>query len=114
VPREKNKVTEEQPRGLLFHFVFNMVFASLAIGAGALFGERIPKDKLGIVFLGVALIALLLLPVTRRWERSGIAKRAAEKGPAAQNKRPAEKGPAAEKGRAAEKGPAAEKGKSDS
>lgn len=62
----------DQPRGLAFHWLANMVLASLALFAGALFGERIPRDQLGIAFVAVAAVALALVPLTRYWERSGI------------------------------------------
>ncbi|HEX2259911.1 MAG TPA: hypothetical protein VHJ40_09255, partial [Actinomycetota bacterium] len=47
-----------------------------ALTAGVLFGERIPRDKLGLWVLIIVLVALLLVPVTRRWERTGIENRA--------------------------------------
>ena len=65
----------DQPRSFTFHWIVNIVLASLALFAGALFGERIPKDKLGLAFLGVVAVALALVPLTRRWEHAGIEKR---------------------------------------
>lgn len=63
---------QDQPRGILFHWVANMFFAGVALFSGILFGLELPKDKvLPIIVLG----ALILIPVTRRWERSGIHKR---------------------------------------
>lgn len=68
-------VTQEEPRGLLFHWVANMFFAGVALFSGVLFGLDVPTDKaVAIVVLG----ALFLMPVTRRWERSGMQKRQAE------------------------------------
>jgi len=55
----------------------NILLATLALFAGALFGERIPKDKLGLAFLGVLAVALALVPLTRHWESVGIEKRRA-------------------------------------
>lgn len=63
---------QEQPRGVLFHWVANMFFAGVALFSGILFGLELSKDRvLPIIVLG----ALILIPVTRRWERSGIHKR---------------------------------------
>lgn len=65
----------EESRGLLFHWVANMFFAGVALFSGVLFGLDVPTDKaVAIVVLG----ALLLIPVTRRWERTGMQKRQAE------------------------------------
>lgn len=66
---------QEEPRGLFFHWVANMFFAGVALFSGVLFGLDAPTDKaVAIVVLG----ALLLIPVTRRWERTGMQKRQAE------------------------------------
>ena len=67
---------ESKPRGVIFHWAANIVFATLALTAGVLFGERIPRDKLGLWVLIIVLVALLLVPLTRRWERTGIENRA--------------------------------------
>lgn len=67
--------TDPRPRGVLFHWVANIVFASLALFAGVIFGERIPREKYGLVFFIIASVALLLVPLTRSWERAGIEKR---------------------------------------
>lgn len=69
---------QEQPRGILFHWMANMAFAGIALGAGALFGLRVPGDRMGLVFAAIASVALLMIPVTRKWDRDGIAKRQAE------------------------------------
>jgi threonine/homoserine efflux transporter RhtA len=66
---------EEEPRGLLFHWVANMFFAGIALFSGVLFGLEVPNDK---AILIVVVGALILIPVTRRWERTGIQKRQAE------------------------------------
>ncbi|MGI8427207.1 MAG: hypothetical protein ACR2FO_07940 [Actinomycetota bacterium] len=71
----------ERPRSFAFHWIVNILLATLALFAGALFGERIPKDKLGLAFMGVAAVALALVPLTRRWENAGIEKRRAGPGP---------------------------------
>lgn len=66
---------EEEPRGLLFHWVANMFFAGIALYSGVLFGLEAPLDRaLVIIVVG----ALILIPVTRRWERTGMQKRQAE------------------------------------
>jgi hypothetical protein len=66
---------QEEPRGLLFHWVANMFFAGVVLFSGVLFGVEVPTDKaIAIVVFG----ALLLIPVTRRWERTGMQKRQAE------------------------------------
>ena len=67
---------ESKPRGVIFHWAANVVSATLALTAGVLFGERIPRDKLGLWVLIIILVGLLLVPVTRRWERTGIENRA--------------------------------------
>lgn len=68
-------VMQEEPRGLLFHWVANMFFAGVALFSGVLFGLEVPTDKaVAIVVMG----ALILIPVTRRWERNGMQKRQAE------------------------------------
>ena len=72
------KPTEEKPRPLLFHWFANMFFASLALGGGILFGERVPPDRVRLLPILIPAIGLLLIPLTRRWERSGIEKRRAE------------------------------------
>jgi threonine/homoserine efflux transporter RhtA len=66
---------QEEPRGLLFHWVANMFFAGIALFSGVLFGLEVPKNS---AFLIVVVGALILIPVTRRWERTGIQKRQAE------------------------------------
>jgi hypothetical protein len=66
---------EEESRGLLFHWVANMFFAGIALFSGVLFGLEIPVEK---AILVVVVGALILIPVTRRWERTGIQKRQAE------------------------------------
>jgi hypothetical protein len=71
---------ESKPRGVIFHWAANIVFATLALTAGVLFGERIPRDKLGLWVLIIVLVGLLLVPVTRRWERTGIENRARARG----------------------------------
>jgi hypothetical protein len=72
------KETEEKPRGILFHWVANMFFASLALAGGILFGERVPESKLGLLPILVPAVGLALIPLTRRWERMGIERRKAE------------------------------------
>ncbi len=67
---------ESKPKGVIFHWAANIVFATLALTAGVLFGERIPRDKLGLWVLIIVVVALLLVPVTRGWERTGIENRA--------------------------------------
>lgn len=69
---------EEKPRGILFHWVGNMFFAGLALAGGIIFGERVPQSRLGLLPILVPAIGLLLIPVTRRWERIGIERRKAE------------------------------------
>jgi hypothetical protein len=66
---------EEESRGLLFHWVANMFFAGIALFSGVLFGLEIPMEK---AILVVVVGALILIPVTRRWERTGIQKRRSE------------------------------------
>ena len=67
---------QKQPqRSFIFHWLANILFASVALFAGLIFGEKIPRDKLGMAFAGVALVALAMVPLTRRWEKAGIAKR---------------------------------------
>lgn len=68
-------VIQEQPRGLLFHWVANMFFAGVALFSGVLFGLQVPTDKAVLI---VVVGALVLIPVTRRWERTGMAKRMAQ------------------------------------
>jgi hypothetical protein len=70
--------TEEKPRSVFFHWVGNMFFASLALAGGILFGERVPANRLGLLPILVPAIGLLLIPLTRRWERKGIEKRKTE------------------------------------
>lgn len=70
---------EEKPRSIFYHWIANIAFASLALAAGALFGERIPKERFPIAAAAVTAVALALVPVTRRWEMSGIEKRRLEK-----------------------------------
>ena len=70
---------DSRPRGVLFHWVGNIFFASLALFGGVLFGERIPRERFGLVAVIIALVALLLVPITRSWERSGIEKRRRER-----------------------------------
>lgn len=62
----------EEPRGIAFHWLANMVLASIALFAGVLFGERIPREQLGVAFLAVSAVALALVPLTRYWEKTGI------------------------------------------
>lgn len=69
---------DEQPRGLLFHWVANILLATLAVFSGVLFGERIPRNRLGLLAAAVMVAGLLLIPLTRRWERAGIRKRQAD------------------------------------
>jgi uncharacterized membrane protein YfcA len=76
---------ESKPRGVIYHWAANIVFATLAVSAGVLFGERIPRDKFRLWVLIIVLVALLLVPVTRRWERTGIEKRARAAGQHAVN-----------------------------
>jgi hypothetical protein len=79
---------QEQPRGVIFHWVANMFFAGIALFSGILFGLEVPKDTvLPIIVFG----ALILIPVTRRWERSGISKRQAQAAQAGED-RPGESG----------------------
>jgi hypothetical protein len=68
-------IIQEQPRSLIFHWVANMFFAGVALLSGVLFGLRLPTDT---AILIVVLGALVLIPVTRRWERTGIEKRVAQ------------------------------------
>lgn len=68
-------VVQEEPRGLLFHWVANMFFAGIALFSGVLFGLRVPTDRAVVI---VVVGALILIPVTRRWERAGMQKRQAE------------------------------------
>jgi hypothetical protein len=70
--------TEEKPRSVLFHWVGNMFFVSLALAGGILFGERVPANRLGLLPILVPAIGLLLIPLTRRWERKGIERRKSE------------------------------------
>lgn len=63
---------QEEPRGILFHWVANMFFAGIALFSGILFGLEVPKDW---AFVIIVVGALILIPVTRRWERGGIDKR---------------------------------------
>ncbi len=63
---------QEEPRGLIFHWVANMFFAGVALLSGVLFGLDLPMDRAAPI---VAVGALVLIPVTRRWERTGIQKR---------------------------------------
>jgi hypothetical protein len=72
------KPTEEKPRSLVFHWVANMFFATLALGGGILFGERVPQDRVGLLPILIPAVGLALIPLTRRWERMGIEKRKAE------------------------------------
>jgi hypothetical protein len=79
---------QEQPRGVIFHWVANMFFAGIALFSGILFGLEVPKNMvLPIIFLG----ASMLIPVTRRWERSGIRSRQAQATSAGED-RPGESG----------------------
>ncbi|HEX2179249.1 MAG TPA: hypothetical protein VHL54_06990 [Actinomycetota bacterium] len=79
---------QEQPRGVIFHWVANMLFAGIALFSGILFGLEVPKNLvLPIIVLG----ALTLIPVTRRWERSGIRNRQAQAAQAGED-RPGEPG----------------------
>lgn len=75
---------EEKARPLYFHWVANMFFAGLALGGGILFGERVPQDAVRLVPVMIPVIGALLIPLTRHWERAGMAKRAA----AARSNRP--------------------------
>lgn len=69
---------QERPRPVLFHWVANMVFAGVALMGGVLFGERVPPETLRLLPVMVPVIGLLLLPITRRWERLGMEKRKAQ------------------------------------
>lgn len=69
---------QEQPRGPLFHWVANMTFAGIAVGAGVLFGLRVPENRVSLVVAVIALVAFLMIPLTRRWDRDGVATRQAE------------------------------------
>lgn len=62
----------EKPRSVAFHWLTNMVLASLALFAGALFGEMVPREQMGVAFVAVAAVALALVPLTRYWEKTGI------------------------------------------
>lgn len=66
---------QEQPRGILFHWMANMAFAGIALGAGVLFGLRIPGDRVSLMVAIIAFVAFLMIPLTRKWDRDGIAKR---------------------------------------
>lgn len=69
---------KDQPRGILFHWVANMAFAGIALGAGILFGLRIHEGRASLMFAIIALVGFLMIPLTRKWDRDGIAKRQAE------------------------------------
>lgn len=69
---------KDQPRGILFHWVANMAFAGIALGAGILFGLRIHEGRTSLMFTIIALVGFLMIPLTRKWDRDGIAKRQAE------------------------------------
>lgn len=66
---------QERPRPLFFHWLANMFFASLALAGGILFGERVPPDAVRALPIVIPTIGLLLIPLTRRWERKGIERR---------------------------------------
>lgn len=72
-------VMQEESRSLLFHWVANMFFAGIALFSGVLFGLKVPADKAVLI---VVVGALVLIPVTRRWERTGIQKRQEQSGEA--------------------------------
>ena len=74
--RRKGGVKEEA-RGILFHWVANMFFAGVALFGGIAFGLEVPK---GTVVPIIVVGALALIPVTRRWERSGIERRKVQAG----------------------------------
>lgn len=77
----------EKPRGFLFHWLANIFFAGIALYGGVLFGLEVPADwAVPIVILG----ALVLIPVTRRWERAGISKRQAQAAEAREDAPPEE------------------------
>lgn len=52
-----------------------MFFAGVALFSGVIFGLRIPTDR---AILIVVVGAFVLIPLTRRWERTGIEKRMAQ------------------------------------
>lgn len=68
---------QEHPRGVLFHWVANMAFAGIALGAGVLFGLQIPEGRASWVVAIIALVGFVMIPLTRKWDRDGIAKRQA-------------------------------------
>ncbi|HVL52464.1 MAG TPA: hypothetical protein VM754_13305 [Actinomycetota bacterium] len=80
---------QEQPRGILFHWLANMFFAGIALFSGILFGVEVPR---GVAFLIVVVGALILIPVTRRWERTGIHKRQVQAAEATERDSPGESG----------------------
>ncbi len=96
--KRKGQGSPEQPRGIAFHWLANMVLASLALLLGIAFGEKLPREQMGTAFVAVSAIALALVPLTRYWEKSGIEARrkAAEqaemkaKGKAASQEEPAD------------------------
>ncbi|HEX2052935.1 MAG TPA: hypothetical protein VHJ78_04295 [Actinomycetota bacterium] len=83
--------TDEKPRGALFHWVANMFFAGIALFGGMLFGLEVPRDR---VVLIVVLGALILIPITRRWERTAISKRHVQTAEPLGNGKSEESGPA--------------------
>jgi len=68
----------EAPRSLGFHWTANVLLATLALFAGALFGEKISSDQMPVAFAAIVGIGLALVPVTRHWENLGIEKRRKE------------------------------------
>jgi len=68
----------EAPRSLGFHWTANVLLATLALFAGALFGEKISSDQMPLAFAAIVGVGLALVPVTRHWENLGIEKRRKE------------------------------------
>lgn len=59
----------ERPNSFLFHWIANIFFASVALLGGKLFGLEVSgRGAIIVIVFG----ALLLVPVTRRWERTAI------------------------------------------
>lgn len=64
-----------------------MFFAGIALAGGMLFGLKVPQDRAVLI---VVVGALILIPITRRWERTGIQKRHVQAGELRGNDHPEE------------------------